>query len=399
MKIKRSVFNKLDKYLSQPEVLILLGARQVGKSTLMEEMVELSRRQFTHQQVFNMEFPDDLLFFSKSESEIFDQLTAVPDTILFIDEFHYIKNSSKIFKAIYDKKKGIKIVASGSSSLEIHKHLKESLAGRRKILSIYPLCWDEWKQTKGNIEDFIVYGGMPGLIHLPAREEKIEYLFQMVQTYILKDIKGLLKEENIRAFNHLLFYLAENQGQITSTSNMAREIRFTNKTVERYLELMEQTFVLCGLNSFSRKLSNELKKSKKYYFYDNGIRNSLLKNFARFNLRDDIGALYESHVFLELHKRQKANVELRFWRTKQGDEVDFIWIEDRQTIPIEVKSSYKGNAPPRGLLKFLKTYPESPCGFIINQNRVEDWEFDGLKIKLRKFDCLKKLVEESKIKA
>ena len=393
MKIKRSIFNKLDDFLSRPEVLILLGARQVGKSTLMEDMMELSRGNFAHQRVFNMEFPDDLLFFSRSESEIFDQLTATSNAIIFIDEFHYIKNISKIFKAIYDKKKGIKIVASGSSSLEIHKHLKESLAGRRRVLPIYPLTWNEWRQTKGEIENFIIYGGMPGLVHLPLKDEKLEYLFQMVQTYILKDIKGLLKEENIRAFNHLLFYLAENQGQIISTSSMAREIRVTNKTVEHYLELMEQTFVLHGLNSFSKKLSNELKKSKKYYFYDNGIRNSLLKNFSPLNSRDDFGVLYESHVFLELKKRQKVNRELRFWRTKQGDEVDFIWIEDRKTIPIEVKSTYKKNTPPKGLIKFLKSYPESPCGYIINKYRTEDWEFEGKTIKLRKFDALEEVTK------
>ena len=361
---------------------------------LMEEMVELTAQHFAHQKVFNMEFPDDLLFFSKSENEIFNQLTATPNTIIFIDEFHYIKNSSKIFKGIYDKKKDIKIVVSGPSSLEIHKHLKESLAGRRRILRIFPLNWDEWQQTKGKMEDFIVYGGMPGPVHLPTKEKKIEYLFQMVQAYILKDVKGLLKEENIRAFNHLLFYMAENQGQIIPVSNIAREIRVTNKTVEHYLTLMEQTFVLYQLSSFSRKLSNELKKSKKYYFYDNGIRNSLLKNFSRPDLRDDVDVLYESHVFLELHKRQRANVELRFWRTKQGDKVDFIWIEDQCPIPIEVKTSYNSNTPPKGLLKFLKAYPESPFGFIINKNRTEDWDYDGVKIKLRNFEYLKELVSK-----
>ena len=392
LKIKRSIFKVLDDNLSQPDILILLGARQVGKSTLLEEMAQsaCARGRFTHQKFFNLEFPDDLLFFSKSESEIFDRLTATPDTIIFMDEFHYVKNSSKIFKAIYDAKKKIKIVASGSSSLDIHKHLKESLAGRRRILPIYPFHWNEWKQTKGVLGDFIVYGGMPGTVNLSTREDIIEYLSQMIQTYILKDVKGLLKEENVRAFNHLLFYVAENQGQLMPVSNMAREIRVTNKTVERYLTLMEQTFVLHGLHSFSRKLSNELKKSRKYYFYDNGIRNSLIKNFSPLNLRDDFGVLYESHVFLELHKmkRERGNVELRFWRTKQGDEVDFVWIEDHRPIPIEVKSSFDGDTPPpQGLLKFLKTYPESPFGLIIShshsQNRVENREFDSIKIKLR----------------
>ncbi len=345
-----------------------------------------ARERFRHLRSFNMEFPEDLLFFSRPEGEIFDDLTAKPDTIIFIDEFHYLKNASKIFKAIYDKKKNIKIVASGSSSLEIHKHLKESLAGRSTVVPIYPLNREEWGQTGGKLEDFLVYGGMPGHVHLRGREEKIEYLAQMVQTYIFKDVKGLLREENIGAFNHLLFFLAENQGSIVSTSSLAQEMRMTGKTVERYLTILEQTFVLYQLPSFSRNLSNELKKSKKYYFYDNGIRNSLAKDFSALNARRDRGVLLESHVFLELRKKRRANTDLRFWRTKQGEEVDFVWIEDRRPFPIEVKSHCREGHPPKGLAKFLKTYPESPGGLIINEDRTGELKCGDTQVKLRTFD-------------
>lgn len=392
MKIKRSVFSNLGEHLEQPNVLILLGARQVGKSTLMEMLMESARKSSRPFLSFNLEFPDDLLFFSRTPSEVFDDLTREPNTLIFIDEFHYLENVSKLFKAIYDKKKNIKIIASGSSSLEVHRHLKESLAGRRSIVQIFPLSLQEWQTTQDKeMEDFIVYGGMPGLIHIPSKNEKIEYLSQMVQTYLMKDVKALIREENIRAFNHLLFYLAENQGQIMPTSNIAREIRVSHKTVEHYLNILEQTFVLHGLHSFSGKLSNELKKSKKYYFYDNGIRNSLLKDFSSLSDREDRGILYESYAFLELYKMSRANTELRFWRTKQGDEVDFIWIENRRPIPIEIKSTYKQNIPHKGIVKFLKSYPESPYALIFNKNRSEDWVHEGHKIKLRQFCQIHKL--------
>ena len=154
MKIKRSIFNRLCANLAQPDVLILLGARQVGKSTLMDSLMEVARKQFSHIRSFNMEFPDDLRFFAKSEGELLDELGAVPDSTIFIDEFHYLENASKIFKALYDKKKNIKIIASGSSSLEIHKHLKESLAGRQTIALVHPLSRQEWGQTGGRTEDF-----------------------------------------------------------------------------------------------------------------------------------------------------------------------------------------------------------------------------------------------------
>ena len=389
MKIHRSKFSFLESNLSKPDVLILLGARQVGKSTLMDEIKALVSKDY-ETRAYNLEFPDDLHFFSKSDSDLFNEFKSFENLVLFIDEFHYLKNASKFFKAIYDLKKNIKIIASGSSSLEIHKHLKESMAGRQKTVRIYPLALDEWSQTKGNIEDFIVTGGLPGLVHLDDRDEKIDYLSQIVQTYILKDIKGLIKEENIRAFNHLLFFLAENQGQVISTSSVANEIKMTSKTVESYLTILEQTYVNYSLSSYSKKLSNELKKSKKYYFYDNGIRNSLVKNFQKISNREDKGFLYESFVFLELHKTVKANVDLRFWRTKQGDEVDFIWIEDLVPIPMEVKSDYKDSRPPKSLIKFMKNYPEAPYGIIFNESRNEEIIFqEEYRIKFISFDKLK----------
>ena len=385
MKVKRSKFNDLKRILVEPEILILLGARQVGKSTLMEDLMAAAKKQGRPFRSFNLEFPEDLLFFSRSEVELFGELTRKPNLIIFVDEFHYLKNASKVFKGIYDLKKNIKIVACGSSSLEIHKHLKESLAGRRRIFKIHPLVSEEWKQTKGAWDKFLIYGGMPGLLHKKSREEKIEYLFQIVQTYIMKDVKGLIREENIRAFNHLLFFLAENQGQVMPTSNIAREIRVTSKTVEHYLDVLEQTYVLHKIVSYSGNLSNELKKSKKYYFYDNGVRNSLLKNFAPLERRKDVGFLYESHVFLELHARLKANVDIRFWRTKRGDEVDFVWVEDRIPIPIEVKSQASPDRPPNALIKFLNAYSDSPWGMIFNPRHSKDLKFEGKTIKMRTF--------------
>ena len=273
MKIKRSIFKHLrsglmsHSGLAQPKVFLLLGARQVGKTTLMEDLVLETREHFTGVRRFNLEYPEDLLFFSQTEEDILQQLTEKPNTLLVIDEFHYVKNISKIFKAIYDKQKNIQILASGSSSLDIHKHLKESLVGRQNVVTIYPLSLGEWKQTGYSLEDFIIYGGMPGLLHLKKDKDQIVHdLDQIVQSYIMKDIRSLIKEENISAFNHLLFYLAENQGQILPTANIAREIRLNVKIVEKYLSLLEQTYVIYGLYGFSGKLSNELKKGKKILF-------------------------------------------------------------------------------------------------------------------------------------
>lgn len=384
MKIERLKFNNLCQNLQQPEINILLGARQVGKSTLMAELEDYAKKLGLEAISFNLEYPQDLLWFSRSDEEIFKELSSRKNIVIFIDEFHYLKNASKLFKGLYDLKKNIKVIASGSSSIEIHKHLKESLAGRRKIFKIFPLCLEEWKETSISLDEFLLYGGLPGLLSIPKRDDKIEYLSQMVQAYLMKDIKSLVKEENVRAFNHLLFYLAEHQGNILPTSNLASEIGVTSKTVENYLEILEQTFIIYSVHSFSQKLSNELKKSRKYYFYDFGIRNSLLKDFSKIEERSDFGAILESATLKELKILQTANVELRFWRTKQGDEVDFIWIEDRVPVPIEVKSRVENDRIPAGLLKFMKNYPKSKCGYVINNHVTSDVEIDGKIIKYRK---------------
>lgn len=383
MLINRNKFNYLESNLSSPSILILLGARQVGKSTLLQELLLSAKKSRRPIKTFNLELPTDLLFFNRSDIEIFTDLTLEPNAVLFFDEFHLLKNAVKLFKAIFDLKKNIKIVASGSSSLEIHKHLRESLAGRRDVVEIYPLTLSEWSQQGLQFEEYLLYGGLPGLVHLMKREEKIEYLSQIVQTYILKDIRGLIREENIRAFNHLLFLLAEYQGNVVPTSNLASEIGVTQPTVEHYLTILEQTYVVYGVHSYADKLANELKKSKKYYFYDLGIRNSLVKNFSALDTREDRGVLYESLVFQELKKRLKANVELRFWRTKQGDEIDFLWIEDRIPVPIEVKTNAANDRIPAGIIKFLKNYPKAKIAYVVNGTRTEDVAYFDCTIRYR----------------
>ena len=383
--IKRCKFKDITAESARPNITILLGARQVGKTTLLELVAKHLQQKGVQTRFFNLELPNDLLFFNRSDQEIFKDLSIKKNLVLFIDEFHYLKNASKLFKALYDLKYGIKIFASGSSSIEIHKHLIESLAGRRNIIPIYPLTWSEWKETGKGFNEFLIYGGLPGVTSLTAPTEKMNYLAQMVQAYLLKDVKGIVKEENIRAFNHLLFYLAEHQASILPVSNIANEISMSAPTIQRYLETMEQTFILHSVTSYSKKLANELKKSKKYFLYDLGIRNYFMKDFRQLQERPDAGAIAESFVLLELKAKQMPNVEIRFWATKQKNEVDFIWLENRIPIPIEVKVNAENDRIPNGLIKFLKSYPESPHAYVFNLHRTEDIEYCGRIVRFRKF--------------
>jgi len=371
MRIKRSIFNRLQTQLEDRKVSVLVGPRQVGKTFLLRELQKEATRQGKRCRYFDLEQPDDLLALGQTEKQQFDTLTQSGD-VVFVDEFHLLKNISKIFKAIHDSKHKIKIYASGSSALEMHKHLKESMAGRVIFNPIYPLSLDELLQIKNfNNDSAITFGGLPGLLHAKNDEEKISLLQSMVATYIQKDIKSLIKEENIRAFNHLIALLAEHQGSVVVAANLSREIGLSKPTVEKYLEILSQTYVCHALSSFSKNLSNELKKSKKYYLYDLGIRNSVIKDFRIPAKREDSGVLKESFVFLNILQQLKANMEVRFWRTKRGDEIDFILIKNRIPYPVEVKSKIAKPEIPQAIKMFLEHYKNAPGAIVFNDNIQE----------------------------
>lgn len=367
--IKRFILNKLVHEISQPEINILLGPRQVGKTTILKMLQKHIEQQGYKTFFFDLEQPLELAQFNIPDHEVISKIKQSGDFI-FIDEFQYIENASKVFKAIYDSNFKIKLICSGSSSIEIHRHLKESLAGRKFIFKINPLELAELRLQDKNysLESYLVYGGMPGLTHTPSEERKMLILNELLSTYIQKDIKALIKEKNIRAFNHLLYLLAQNQGSLISIHSLAGEINLSSKTVNKYMDILEATYVNYRIYSYSRNLGNELKKSCKTYFYDPGIRNSILRDFSSLSTRSDKGVLYETYVFLKLNSDLKPNMELKFWRTKDGAEVDFILLKNRTPIPIEVKSNLTNTSIPGGMKKFLSRYTDVPEAYIINEN-------------------------------
>ncbi len=368
MIIKRNILKKLQQELAQPEIVVLLGPRQVGKTTLLRMLENHAREQGLKTAFFDLEQPQVLTDFNRSDKKIIELLQGSGD-VVFIDEFQYVKNISKIFKAIFDSKKKIKVFCSGSSSIEIHKHLKESLAGRRFLYRIYPLEYVEMKNSIPSVtlDDYLRFGGMPGLCHTDSQERKQQMLNEIVGSYILKDVKSLIKEENIRAFNHLLYLLAQNQGSAISVHSLSSEVGLSSKAVNRYLDILEETYVNCRVYSYSRNLGNELKKSCKTYLYDLGVRNMLLKDFSALDSRPDKGAILESFVFLCLRLGLRPNMEIKFWRTKDGAEVDFILVKDRKPIPIEVKSRLAGTQVPAGLTRFLLRYPDVKLAYVVNE--------------------------------
>lgn len=385
--IKRFVFNKLEKEIIQPEINILLGPRQVGKTTLLKQLSVEAKKAGLTTGYFDLEQPQVLAGFNISDKEIIDKINNL-GSVIFIDEFQYITNASRIFKAIYDSNIKTKIICSGSSSIEIHKHLKESLAGRRFVFRIYPLQYSEIKARykKYLFNVYLSYGGMPGLTHTESLERKQEILAELLSSYIMKDVKSLIKEENIKAFNHLLYLLAENQGSVISVHSLANQVNLSSKAVNRYLDILESTYVNYRVFSYSTNLGNELKKSCKTYLYDIGIRNALLKDFSDYDKRPDKGAILESFVFLKLIAILTPNMEIKFWRTKDGDELDFILLRNRRPIPIEVKSKLSKTEIPKGLRRFLLRYENVKSAYVINESITDTIQHGSCEVHFIKFE-------------
>ncbi|MBM4387122.1 MAG: ATP-binding protein [Deltaproteobacteria bacterium] len=385
MKIKRPIFKELLRQIAEPKISILVGPRQVGKTFLLRELEREARKRNLKTRYFDLEQPADMLSFGSTEKDHFDAIVSGND-IVFVDEMHLLKNISHIFKAVYDSGRSVKIFATGSSALGLHKHLKESMAGRIIMNRIFPLTAAELRQKSDfDDEDILVTGGMPGLTNCGNLGEKILELQGMVSTYIQKDIKSLIKEENIRAFNHLMYLLADKQGSVVATSGLAGEIGLSKPSVENYLEILSQTYVCYQICSYAKNLGNELRKSKKYYLFDLGIRNCLIRDFGGVAKRRDSGCLKESFVCLNIVSRLKPNMELRFWRTKQGDEVDFIILKNRIPFPVEAKSEMKKPEIPKGVRKFLENYPDSPEAIVFNDSLTDEVIYSGRPVKFLKW--------------
>lgn len=384
MEITRSLFALLEKEIDQPFVSVLMGTRQVGKSWLMRKLYRSCLDRGLQASYFDLEDPYTLRNFNADDASLMALLRQA-GKVVFIDEFQYAKNATRIFKAIYDAGIGPKLFVSGSSSVEIHRHLKESLAGRFRVTMVTPLDYGtEYSTIPGfSFSDYLRFGGLPGVSSSGSEPEKMQLLRDILQAYILKDVRGLLREENIRAFNSLIYLLAENQGSLTTVASLAREVRLSEPTIGIHLDILDQTYIAFALDSYSTSLSNELKKSKKYYLYDLGIRNAVLRDFSSMEIRPDKGAIAETFVYLALRRKLLANMELKFWRNKRGEEVDFILLRDRLPTPIEVKYRLESPEIPSGVKAFLKAYPNVSEAWVFSTDLHADIDWDGCTVRFR----------------
>lgn len=369
--IERILKQKLLSKWDSGKVLIVLGPRQVGKTTLIASICKEKGR---HLYLTGDDIPTQIMLKDIGLAQL-KQVIQNHDTI-FIDEAQRIKNIGLIAKLISDNLKGVRLILSGSSSLELQNSINEPLTGRKWEYHMYPLSYGEIKehfgyiQTKQSLENYMTYGSYPDVLNHPG--EEIEILHQLAGSYLYKDVLNYHGIRKPDLLSKLLVALALQIGSEVSYNELSQLLAVDRATIETYISLLEQTFVVFRLSSFSRNLRNELKSSRKIYFYDNGIRNALINNFNPLELRNDKGALWENFLISERMKRNSYQQQYNnsyFWRTHAQQEIDYIEEYGGNIHAYEFKWSDKkaGKLPE----SFRKAYPEATFTTINSSNYEE----------------------------
>lgn len=355
--IKRELQAIIEKKLFKEKVIIITGARQVGKTTLTKMIAESTDQEFTY---LNCDETDIRELLTNTTSTNLKNLVGSKKLVL-IDEAQRVKNIGLTLKLFADELKGVQVIATGSSALELSNEINEPLTGRKYEFNLFPFSIREltaaygWIDTNRLLEDRILYGLYPEIIL--KQDERKPLIKEITKNYLFKDIlayKGLRKPE---VLEKLLVALAAQIGREVSYNEISNTLGIDKETVSRYIELLEKTFVVFKLRPFSRNLRNEISKMHKIYFYDTGIRNAIISNFNAMETRPDCGALWENFIIAE---KMKANTGLEidaksyFWRTAQQQEIDYIEEKDRNLSAFEFRwnKKQKKNIPKT----FLNTY-------------------------------------------
>ncbi|MEO8821044.1 MAG: ATP-binding protein [Ginsengibacter sp.] len=375
MEIPRIVESQILKQVGKQKVILLYGTRRTGKSTIIEEIAKKGEEKTLLLQGEDMEVAHLL----QNRTVANYKRLADGKSLIIIDEAQAIPEIGKILKLMIDTVKGITIIATGSSSFDLQNSTGEPLVGRNLVYQLYPIAQMElsaiqnYLTTTQDLEQRLIYGSYPELWQLENNEERENYLKQLVNSYLLKD---LLIMENIKGANvlyKLLQMLAFQVGSQVSTVELGNSLQLNRQTVDRYLDLLSKVFIIYPLSGYSNNLRKEVSKSKKWYFYDNGIRNALIANFNPLHQRNDIGQLWEQYFLSERIKFNSYSnyfPQYFFWRTYDGQEIDLLELNNKQKlVALECKWKDDKTKPPPA---FSKAYPKAEFN-IINKDNYLDW--------------------------
>lgn len=333
MIIPQKQLENLKKLLVENKVIVIYGSRRVGKTTLIKAFLEENKEPFL---LFNGE---DLETRERINTQSIEKLKNLigDKRLVIIDEAQKIENIGINLKLMVDHIEGLKVIATGSSSFDLAKKIGEPLVGRKFTLLMYPLAQLEISQTENlietssNLETRLIYGSYPEIVTSNDIFINQEKLKEIISSYLYKDILELEGIKHSSKIYRLLQLLAFQIGKEVSLNELGRQLEMNRATVDKYLDLLEKSFVIKNVMGFSRNLRKEISKNYRYYFYDNGIRNALIGNFNSLAQRDDVGMLWENYLVMERLKKQeylRIHANNYFWRTYDQKEID--WVEERE---------------------------------------------------------------------
>jgi predicted AAA+ superfamily ATPase len=373
MYIPQKQLENLREAVRPGKVVVIYGARRVGKTTLIKKFLESA----VEEALFVN--GDDIVVRQYLESQSTEKLRDFVGnhSLLLIDEAQYVRQIGLNLKIIVDQIPTIRVIATGSSSFDLAKDIGEPLTGRKTVLKLLPLAQMEISQiekpheTKANLESRLIYGSYPEVVLLRSNRDREEYLRELLSSYLFKDI---LQLEGIRyadKLQRLLQLLAFQIGKEVSLAELGRQLGMSKNTIERYLDLLEKVFVTYKRRGFSRNLRKEITKTHRYYFCDNGIRNALINNFNPLPLRDDLGGLWENYIITERvkkHEYQRQLINAYFWRTYDKKEIDLVEDYRGRLSGFEVKWKLHRGKPPKD---WITAYPSASFEVIHQGNYLE----------------------------
>lgn len=371
----RRIYEPLDQFLKPNKVLLLYGPRRVGKTTLLKQTLANSELKY------KLDSGDNIVTQQILNSRDFSQILNYVEgyELLAIDEAQNIPNIGIALKIIVDQIPGIKVIATGSSSFELAGQVGEPLTGRKRTLILYPISQAELLQSHNRFElkqkifDYLIFGCYPEVLTVTSRSEKINTITEIANSYLLKDILAFERVKSSRTILDLLKLLAFQIGNEVSLNELATQLGVEIRTVQRYLDLLEKSFVIYRLNGFSRNLRKEITSKAKYYFLDNGIRNAIIAQFNQPDLRNDVGQLWENFIMMERIRHRAYSDKLAnvyFWRTYDQKEVDLVEEREGKLFGYEIKwsASKKQSSP----ALWLETYDNAEYQ-VINPDNYFDF--------------------------
>lgn len=370
--IQRKLQKQIENSLFKRKVIIIYGARQVGKTTLVKQIIR--------------KYPEKSVYLNCDEPDVRDALTEKTSTelkafigdhrLIVIDEAQRVRDIGLTLKLLVDNFPETQVIATGSSSFELSNRVVEPLTGRRDEFMLYPLSLEELRNVYSDLEisrllnQRIIYGMYPEII--TRESEARARLKDIAAGYLFKDVLQFHQLRRAEVIEKLLQALALQIGNEVSYTELAQLLGIDKQTVAAYIRILEQAFVVFTLKPFSRNLRNELKKMRKIYFYDTGIRNAVINNLNPVNLRNDVGALWENFLIAERYKflaNRGLDCQKWFWRTHQGKEIDYLEESGGILNGYEIKWQEDKYREPK---EFVSAYPKSRIK-LINQKNI--WEF------------------------